>query len=309
MKQKKNKPVDLKTIQQYEAKHKITIPEVYKKVLQKHNGASLNPLGMEIKTFGGFLVEEFYSINAKEKYLDIAYCCEGMKNCMPPKFFPFGNTNAGDTLLIGTEGKYKDKIYLWFMEGGAEETNYYGNIYFVAKSWNDFILSLREEPEDDDHSCGKYTDLFDKGSDEDIIKLIDSGWDVNTILETGQTALQRTSSRGRMDIARMLLDKGANTKGAIEMAMNKNNYAFLEFLLTNGADIEERDEYQNTPLHISIMRPNIPLAKFFLDHNADVNAKNDQGRTALGICKVKIRFGYKEVNEVVPLIIAKGGIE
>jgi ankyrin repeat protein len=56
---------------------------------------------------------------------------------------------------------------------------------------------------------------------------------------------------------------------------------WIELLLANGADPNERDDRGNTPLHAAILMGNDDLANLFLVHGTPVNAKNKASATAL----------------------------
>jgi ankyrin repeat protein len=56
---------------------------------------------------------------------------------------------------------------------------------------------------------------------------------------------------------------------------------WIELLLANGADPNERDDRGNTPLHAAILMGSDELAYLFLAHGTPVNAKNRVSTTAL----------------------------
>ena len=55
----------------------------------------------------------------------------------------------------------------------------------------------------------------------------------------------------------------------------------VEMLLTLGADVNERDEFQRTPLILAASRGYAKTVRVLLAHGADVNAQDEQGSTAL----------------------------
>ena len=59
-------------------------------------------------------------------------------------------------------------------------------------------------------------------------------------------------------------------------------------LLERGSDIDERDDWGQTPLYSAIDNGNWSLADFLLDNNASVMAQNEMGRTCLHV------LGYSE---------------
>jgi ankyrin repeat protein len=52
-------------------------------------------------------------------------------------------------------------------------------------------------------------------------------------------------------------------------------------LLANGAKVNAQANDLSTPLHIAAYLGNADATRFLLQNNADMNAKNKEGRTAL----------------------------
>jgi ankyrin repeat protein len=121
------------------------------------------------------------------------------------------------------------------------------------------------------------------------------------------TALIRVAARGHGDVARLLLERGAdvNAKGAYGMtplmwAASQGDIVFVQLLLNYGAEvnaiakdgitalmvasgpvcIEEKGQYGSTN-SISIKGGNKKILKLLLDHDADVDAKDVRGNTAM----------------------------
>ncbi|KAK6983556.1 ankyrin repeat and KH domain-containing protein 1 [Biomphalaria glabrata] len=68
---------------------------------------------------------------------------------------------------------------------------------------------------------------------------------------------------------------------AVFEACNKNHTDFLQFLLQDGSRLELRDDYGNTPLMICSAKGFLGIVGRLLRLGADVNAKNNNGDTAL----------------------------
>ena len=56
---------------------------------------------------------------------------------------------------------------------------------------------------------------------------------------------------------------------------------FVKELLKNKADVNAKDNKENTPLHVGAMGNNEFVIQCLLNNNADINAPNDQGLTPL----------------------------
>ena len=114
----------------------------------------------------------------------------------------------------------------------------------------------------------------------DVVKLLlDSGADINAVSKNKlvATPLQGAAVMQRVDLARLLLDRGAK--------------------------VNSRGEGGASPLHEAAGNGQIELAKLLLEHGADVNAKDDEGKTPLTIA-----MEYKQ-PEVADLLRKQGGAQ
>lgn len=75
---------------------------------------------------------------------------------------------------------------------------------------------------------------------------------------------------------------------------------WVELLLANGADPNERDEEGNTALLAALLRGDEGLARLLIGHGCDVNARNPGGTTALHLAAAGGR------GELISLLLAKG---
>lgn len=78
----------------------------------------------------------------------------------------------------------------------------------------------------------------------------------------------------------------------------------LRFMLEHGADPDTRDQRfgtGSTPLHGAARHDRLNAANTLLEFGADVNAKNDDGLTPLGLTK------HSKKGKVIELLKANGG--
>jgi len=107
--------------------------------------------------------------------------------------------------------------------------------------------------------------------------------------EGGSTCLKIAACKGHLDICRLLIDKGAQVNTKDEVGSTPLHYAamhgrieIVRLLCDHGADIEASDNDGCTPLHFATLNGNISVVKELIEvRNADINARNVNGRTAL----------------------------
>ena len=119
--------------------------------------------------------------------------------------------------------------------------------------------------------------------------LITNGADLNAKGSDGLTPLHMAVNQ--KDVMKLLIDNGAdmNAKDNIyaitplQLAVDSNDYAGVELLLSNGANPNDQSHYSWTPLHSAAHHGFEHLAKLLISKRADVNAKLDFGETPLHI--------------------------
>ena len=128
--------------------------------------------------------------------------------------------------------------------------------------------------------------------------------------KTNATPLHLASCCDRVEIARLLLDRGAaaNSKGnqgrtpLHSVAEGRYLYSqddgicVAQLLLERGADVNALDEDNKTPLHLASYYKKVEIARALLDGNAATNSKDNQGRTPLHV----VAEGYSGTTISLP---------
>ncbi len=299
----KHPKLSLTEIEQWE-QNNIQIPEPYKAFLLQHNGGSTGDKNTfkVSKMTGEFCLHEFFGIHEGLGGLDYIQITYTSRKRFPAHYFAIASDVAGNLILMGQNEKKFGQIFFWYHENEVDEDEkpWEKNIYKVAKNLEAFIGKLYEEEEEDD-SFGPINKLYN-GSDEEIAKLLESDdWDVNTPDETGETLIKRAALLGKLWLVKELIDRKANLNGAIEKAMTLKHLEILELLLQAGADIEERNLSDYTPLQEAVIDNNAVVVALLLRYGADKTVVNSNGRTPLDIALFKKNKGF-DMDEIIRIL-------
>ena len=140
----------------------------------------------------------------------------------------------------------------------------------------------------------------------DIVKLLlKKGVPLEERNSYGYTPLLSATSAGNCEVMQLLIDAGAD----INVKLSENNESLLhnaamsgkvdaiDLVISNGADIEARDNFGRSPIFFSLYsREPAALAKM-IEKGADVNVKNEDGAT---LVQVAARV---EMPEMVKMLI------
>lgn len=99
------------------------------------------------------------------------------------------------------------------------------------------------------------------------------------------------ANEGQADLVESILMRDITTKDSVDddgytplhRAAYSNNVDIAKILIQYGANVNARTEFQWTPLHSAVKWSNTECAAFLLQHGADVNAISQGQQTALHI--------------------------
>lgn len=143
--------------------------------------------------------------------------------------------------------------------------------------------------------------------------------DINKTDENDTTPLIRAIARDRIEIAKFLINKGADvtyvpsneewgTALGYAVGTPRDNYEIIDLLIQNGADINIKDYVGDTPLLHGLLRykdVNIKNIEYILEHGADANISNENGITPLlEIATVT----DKDTSDFIRLLIKHGAL-
>jgi ankyrin repeat protein len=128
------------------------------------------------------------------------------------------------------------------------------------------------------------------GKNDKIRRLIRAGADVNAKDEEGRTALtvaittRMFNKKEKMGVTLPFSTKDWISKGPVTWTTVSDNIKTVRILIDAGADVNTRDNFDNTPL-IYTTNPDMingrEIAAMLIQNGADMDAKGNGGQTAL----------------------------
>lgn len=109
---------------------------------------------------------------------------------------------------------------------------------------------------------------------------------VNDINADGYSSLILACYRGNNDVAKFLIESGANIDynnamgNALMAAVVKNNVDIVHLLLAKNADVNQTDANGTTALIYAVQFKNVSLVKLLLANKADKTKIDNNGKTA-----------------------------
>jgi ankyrin repeat protein len=173
--------------------------------------------------------------------------------------------------------------------------------FSVAGSYEDFFSAIRE------NDAGAVKALMERGFDPNtrgpkgqvgLMMALDEpalqaaqvlldapGIDVNVLDAHGESPLMMASLKGQFDIAKELIDKGADVNKTgwtpLHYAATGGHAKIVSLLLDHYAYIDAASPNRTTPLMMAAYYGNAETVKLLLDEGADPLLKNQQGLTAI----------------------------
>lgn len=151
------------------------------------------------------------------------------------------------------------------------------------------------------------------GHDVIVTYLIKKGANVNAVTDFGENPmesvpLEEAISRKNFNIAKILLNNGANVEGSnhvffwpLQIAAEKADMAMLKLLISNNASINREGVDGYTALHFAAENGHLDVGKLLLKNGADVNYCWD----ACCITPLHLAVEYGHI-EMVRLLVNNG---
>ncbi|MCU0448050.1 MAG: ankyrin repeat domain-containing protein [Microscillaceae bacterium] len=117
---------------------------------------------------------------------------------------------------------------------------------------------------------------------------------LNAYAPDGFYALGLAVYFGQQNLAKWLIEQGANINQSannssqvapIHAAVSTNNLAMLEYLLINGANVNQTQQQAVSPLHGAAHNGNLLIVKLLIKYGADTQAQMSDGKTPLDMAR------------------------
>ncbi|HJQ69276.1 MAG TPA: ankyrin repeat domain-containing protein [Blastocatellia bacterium] len=134
-----------------------------------------------------------------------------------------------------------------------------------------------------------------------VKNMLDNRANVNLQDGGGRTALFFAADRGRTEIVKMLLARGADAKTAagakaLSAAACAGDLESVKAILGKGADINAQDKEGVTALMVAAEENRVEVVKLLLTRGANASLKDEDGETALDYAEFE---EHKEVIEIL----------
>ena len=121
---------------------------------------------------------------------------------------------------------------------------------------------------------------------------LDEGVDINSKIYRGRTLLHYAVKYNSKGIIKILVQLGANPN------ICDDDFNSTKELIKLNADIDMPGEFDQTPLHIAVLKENLDIIKILLEEGADINQVDEKNLTPLD-------YARDEKNERIILFLEK----
>ncbi|MBR6356354.1 MAG: ankyrin repeat domain-containing protein [Alphaproteobacteria bacterium] len=144
-----------------------------------------------------------------------------------------------------------------------------------------------------------------------IEALIEAGADVNYATKTGNTAFLSACQTRQIETAQILVKHGADINAGVDgksclMSLGNGDPELLELLMQNNVDVTFKTSEGVTVLMDAVEDLNLLLIPYILEHQADVNAQNNDGDNVLAYLSMADKNRAEDIMKVLELLLKAG---
>jgi ankyrin repeat protein len=239
------------------------------------------------------------------------------------------NNNGGNAILMASRGArgHQNSLELYqFLENLGIEVNIVGDskrnpLHAIAyksidlELFNYFINEGVDVNLQDHSGNSPFMNTANSNNLEVVEFLFKKGSDINAQNETGESALTMAVANNDPEIVAFLLNKSADfniidSKGNSLVYYLVNSYSIkstssfdtkLELLQKKGLAMDATQASGNNLYHLAVRKNNLKLIERLRDLKININARNDEGLTALHIAAMKAKD-----HKIITYLISQG---
>ncbi len=247
----------LEDVADFERRNNLVLPASYKSFIVKNNGGSPSP-SLFVDRIRGFTanIALFFPINSgaiEREIADFPFCVE-------EGLLPIALDGGGDYFFLELR---TGAVYYWNHELHPQHRFSIENLDWVAENMSRLVSQLegdeREEP-------GEIERIGESG-DEKALGVFLMRHGIDDVNESSRTVAMEAARYGNLTLLKGCVKRGAGTRYLIHYAARNDRIDVIEYLLSLGVEINERDERGRTALSYAIVYDHV---RRFLTENGAV---------------------------------------
>ncbi|EAX88961.1 hypothetical protein TVAG_054010 [Trichomonas vaginalis G3] len=233
-----------------------------------------------------------YLMNEHRIPIDIKLCNEF--NNIEASFVYLDKTKDISDWLNFSSNFHIPSLWKYLISKGIDintKCSYHGNFLHLAVIENkkekvEFLLLLGADIDAGNINGKTPLILAMKNRYFDIAKyLVEHGANVNAVDNNGDDAINLAIDYNHIDLLKLFISHG-NINGSpkkipLHNAISRCNEELTEFLISMGANVNEKDIYGKTALHLAALQSNIELAEFLISNGANIHLRDSDSRNTL----------------------------
>ena len=202
-----------------ERKLDIKLPPDYRRFLMEYNGGDPTPgyfsIPGEIPGGSVRVVQNFFGVKKLENASNLEWAFNTFRNDLPNNIIPVASTGyEDDAVCISTSGADTGKVYFWNSQG-AGRLGSYDELHLLADTFQEFLDSLYEYISPDESEVDR---IIRENDMVGLHSLLKSGYDIEARDKYDCTIIDNATINKRVEMIKILIDKGAKTSNALEIA-------------------------------------------------------------------------------------------
>lgn len=238
-------------ISAFEEEIRGQLPDDYKEFMLAHNGGTCNP-ELGLPWAGGIYKIFGFDQLLPDKDAGIRGCLNRLREIKSAKvkgYFPIAGTYNGDIICLSCRGKDAGKV---FITAYKYKVVYIDDLVPVdvtmvplADSFTDLLDYMVEYPP---KPFCRIEDLGKRGTADDLKQYLSEGHPIDALGYDDQTILQEAVRFDNAAMVEACIKNGASLSGSVRIAVQTRKIQMIEMLAKAGADVNERDEHDRTPM-------------------------------------------------------------